>query len=153
MTEENCLEYLSGYFFKRLLSFHSTNCQICSNFAQKFTNHAEVSMVSQFFLHFKRYDTDKATLYQCTDNFIHFVRSVIQVASFMYIHFPAQDNIVSVVVNSFLQNGVNSTKLVLCSDNIIHRFAEVIARTILFYRMKWTNDNMKKEKSQQSKRK
>ena len=72
LTEENCLEYLSGYFFKRLLSFHSTNCQICSNFAQKFTNHAEVSMVSQIFLHFKRYDTDKATLYQCTDNFIHF---------------------------------------------------------------------------------
>ena len=76
---------------------------------------------------------------------IHFVTSAIQVASFMYIHFPAQDNIVSVVVNSFLQNGVNSTKLVLCSDNIICWFAEVIARTILFYRMKWTNDNMKKK--------
>ena len=78
---------------------------------------------------------------------INYVRSVIKLANYAYKYFPAQEQIICLVVNSCSDNLLALTKPDLCSENMIHRFTEVIARTILFYRVKWDNDALKKKRT------
>ena len=143
VAEENCIEYVSGYFFKRLLSLHKNACETCSKLAVKLNNQTQCTLVSDIFLYFKRYDTDKATLYKCHNSFVDFVTSVIKVASFAYEHHPSQEDIIALVVNSCLSS-TNCSNFMLCEPEKVSRIAHIIARTILFYKSKWANDKMKK---------
>ena len=54
LIEENCLEYLTGYFFKRLLSFHGSECFKCLQNAFKFTKQSETNFVSDIFFVFQK---------------------------------------------------------------------------------------------------
>ena len=140
LEEENCLEYIAGHFFKRLLSFHKEKCSICSSHAQKYSNSSNVSSVSHMFMYFKRFQDNKSTLYVCDTDIVDYVRCVLQIANLVFDKIPATENIISLIVQSSIR-----TKWApkLCNDQMLAKFTHVVARTILFYKARWLNDMLK----------
>ena len=150
LEEENCLEYLSGYFYKRLLGFHSDkDCIQCSKYAQKYSKDSLTDSVSHIFLYFKRFNTEKATLYDCKMEFVSYVRYILQICSFVFEKLPDAENIIEIVIQSCLKFSPSS--LHLCSNQMIYRFTHVVARTILFYKVKWNNDKLRKKEPKSKK--
>lgn len=72
LLEENALKYMCGYFFKRLLSFHVQDCLQSMGNVEKVTSQTESSLVSEIFLHFKKYNNEKSTLYKCNLTTVNF---------------------------------------------------------------------------------
>lgn len=148
LLEENGLEYMSGYFFKRLLSFHGQECFTCLGNAEKVTNATRSDLVSDIFLHFKKYSSENSTLFKCNLSTVNFVRHIVQISNFVYKRCPSQEQIISLVVNSSLETCVSPQ---FCSEEMKRKFAHLVARTILFNKAKWSNDLMKKKEPKKKK--
>ena len=148
LLEENGLEYMSGYFFKRLLSFHGQECLKCSGNAEKVTTQTESHLVSDIFLYFKKYNNEKSSLFKCNLETLNFVRQIIQIADLVFKRCPAQEQIISLVVNSSMETCVLPQ---FCTEEMTRKFAHLVAKTMLLNQAKWSNDLMKKKEPKKKK--
>ena len=149
VAEESVLTYCTGYFFRKLLEFHTVKkvlvpCDTCSTHGEKFTQHSTVQSQSDLFLYFKRYNTDSATLYKCSDHFVHFVQTIIQVTNYCAEYILDENRIVSLIVLSVRIHLTSFPQF--CSDDKLERFISFVARTMLVYRVKWLNNELKSKK-------
>ena len=148
-AEVSILSYCAGYFFRRLLAFHTVKkvvvpCQVCSIHGEKFTNSSVVQTQSDLFLFFKRYNTDSATLFKCSEHFIDFVQTVIQVTHYCADFILDEDRIVNIIRCSVKKHLSNFPQF--CSTDKFDRFVSLVARTMLVYRIKWLNSSLKSKK-------
>ena len=149
VAEVSILAYCSGYFFRRLLGFHTFKkatvpCDVCNLHGEKFTQSSVVQTQSDLFLYFKRFHTDSATLYKCSDHFVDFVQTIIKVTNFCADHILDEDRIVNVVLLSVRKHLSNFPQF--CSDDKFDRFVSLVARTMVVYRIKWLNSDLKSKK-------
>ena len=151
-SEVAILSYCSGYFFRKLLEFHTVKkvlqpCEVCSCHGEKFSQPRQSSILltqSDLFLYFKRYNTDSATLFKCSEHFMHFIQTIIQVTHYCADLILDEDRIVNIIclsVNKHLHNLPQ-----FCSSNKSDRFVSLVARTMLVYRIKWLNNELKSKK-------
>ncbi len=142
--EEGSLMYMSGYFYKRLMSFHKAkDCNVCGKHAEKFDASLPVCLTTNtVFLFFKRYETAHATLYSCSEEFSSFVRIIIQTSNYCFENLYDQSGLVSLAASS-VQHYLGHKMPTFCSDKLHSRLISLIARTIICYKAKWYNSVIK----------
>lgn len=144
LCEDNTLEYLSGYFFKRLISMHKGKaCSECSSHGQKLTEESQIQSANETFLFYKRFCTS-SELIKCSPLFVSYVKAIIQICLY------ALDNCCDM---QGIGKMVDTTALTyldpvpaLCSRAMQEKLINLITRTILFYEVKWFNDKMRQKK-------
>ena len=147
-SELAVLGYCAGFFFSKLLHFHTvkkvvTKCQVCSVNGDKITSTSVMQHKSDLFLFLKRYNTASATLYKCTPQFTLFVQVIIQVANFFVEHLLDSPRIVNMIRCTIREHLDTSHFPEFCSDAKLDRFVSYVARTMVVYRTKWLNNDLK----------
>ena len=145
-SEHSILEYLAGFFFRKLLQFHSVkkvakSCSTCGVHGHKITSTSVLEQKSDLFLFIKRYNTDTATLYKCSSHFVHLIQVIIQVANFFVEHLLDQPRIVNMIRLSIREHLANFPQF--CTDAKFDRLVSYVARTIVVYRAKWLNNDLR----------
>jgi hypothetical protein len=145
-SDDAALEYVSGHFFRQLLKkLHSSDCARCSSFGQKIV-HCNVPQSvhkSEVFLYLKRFSTENATLYKCNNDMVLLVKCVMKVSNYVFENHPTQRGIVGQIVSTIRKHVLLPA---LCSDVVLTRFLQLIARTMILYKIKWFNDTLKTSK-------
>ena len=140
VQEKGTLPYVSGYFFRRLMGFHQSNCDICSQHGSKITASFVPSDDSELFLFLKRYSNEKATLYKCTDHMESFIWKIIQISVFCFQNHMDSSGIVGKINHAchlYMENIPN-----FCS-NMKDRFVKLVAKVMIVFHMKWKNQELK----------
>ena len=153
MAEEISLPYVTGYFFKKLLSFHKKSgyqCDKCGIHGEKVTSMTEAFEANDLILYFRRYESDNATLFKCTPEFKGYVQKVSQVTNFCFIHLLDFEGIVGLIQNSVGHYVTDHPQF--CSDEMRTKFLTFVARVFTCYKTKWLNDERKKTKKQRAKK-
>ncbi len=135
------MEYVVGYFFRRLLHFHRDPCSTCSQHGTKFTKENVIIPSTQLFMCLKRYESDKATLYQCTEVFKIYSRRIVLLGKFCFAHIPDRKGIINLVTSTAMTHVKEAPKF--CTANIHRRFVKLIARTIILNHLRWKNAELK----------
>ncbi len=75
--EDIAVMYFAGYVVKKVLSYHSNNCEICKSHGQKIVGAKELEDMEreEVFLWLKKYDED-CTLYSPSEEMQDFVKSI-----------------------------------------------------------------------------
>ncbi len=142
INEAATLQYMAGYFFRRLLKYHKHDCVTCSTHGSHLTAQTEQPQnLSLGFLYLKRYCTSEAKLYQCTDHFTSYVQGLIQIASRCFEDYMDVPGIISLAAQTGLHNLTNVPEF--CSTKMHRRFAFLVARTIILNQLKWRNSENK----------
>ncbi len=145
VNEAATLEYVSGYFFRRLMSFHKTDCDTCGKFGGKITASSESPCrVQDSFLYLKRYCTEEATLFKCSTHFNSFIQKVVQIATHCFDTYMEVPGIIGLASNTALHNLFGTP--VFCSDNMKIRLVFLVCKTIILNKVKWHNNELRGEK-------
>ena len=153
IPEEVALSYVSGYFFKKLLSFHKKSgykCDKCGNHGSKVTITTDSFEPNDIILYFRRYETDNATLYKCSHEFKLFVQKVSQITNFCFKNLPDFEGLVGLIQNSARHYVTDHPEF--CSDEMRIKFLTFVARVFTCYKTKWLNDDLKKAKKRGKKK-
>lgn len=144
IMEKNVLEYLCGYFFKKLLQMHKSDCENCQKFGAKVSVKAKDAQVpiSEVFLYLKVYN-EECHLYKCQSDFVTFIGNVIKISLFVAKHFPHVDGVSKLVENSCKLHLNKKPKM--CSTEKMLKLIGLISRTIFNYHIKWLNSSEKKQ--------
>jgi hypothetical protein len=144
-SEEMALAYLSGYFFNKLLKYHRNVCTTCNIHGEKIAREtfAELQQ-NDIFIYFKLYDTMYATLYKCSAHFVSLVRTIILVTNYSYEKYLEQPGFVNTVKVSVLTHCMELPQF--CTTQMANRLISLVARTMLVYKIKWLNSNLKATK-------
>ena len=157
--EEIALPYTCGYFLKRLIKFHDTkkfksrkiDCHACKNHGEKITNLTDSYRANDLVLYFRRYESNDATLWKCTSHFQDYVGSIIKIVNYCLEHFIEIEGFVSLVecsVESYLSQIPD-----FCCKEMRVRFVRCVARTMVYYKLKWLNNDLKKCRAERKKKK
>ncbi len=146
INEAATLEYMSGYFFRRLKNFHRNDCTICQahGFSVADTSEKPAGMIPGNFVYLKRYCTKEATLYQCQNHFTSYIKSLIQIAVRCIDDYMDESGIINLATQTGLQNLCNVP--VFCTEQLRERLVRTVARTIILSHMKWKNVDRKTNK-------
>jgi hypothetical protein len=138
------LAYVSGYFLGKLIKYHKSFCSICSSHGEKVTSSTTCFKENELFLYFKRYKTTSATLYKCSDHFLSFVRVILQITNHCYAHVIESPQFVGMVTRSVLAHVIQLPRM--CTVRMTERLVQLVVRTILVYKLKWLNSDLRNAK-------
>jgi hypothetical protein len=149
-SEEMVLAYISGYFFGKLLKYHKGACISCSSYGEKITSSTTCFKENKLFIYFKQYKMNSATLYTCSDHLVSFVCAILQITNYCYAKCIESPQFVSLVTNSVLTHLMQWPEL--CTSRMTERFVRLVARTMLVYKLKWLNSELKTRKKSSKKK-
>ena len=138
--DENALEFLAGYLFKRLMGFHKNSCDKCSVHGSKLASSDKEVPSSQVYILLRRYQGTEASLYRCSQHFKEFVRHIIQIAAYCFQQKREKECLVRKVVCSVLEHLGNLPAL---CEPLQTRFIALAARTIILNKMRQKNSELR----------
>ncbi len=149
--EPQAVEYFAGYILKKIKEAHiQDSCTDCDQFSKKITVNTTNFEASQLFIFLKRYDDDKSTLYAPETVFTAFVSEVSKITHYCLDKYIAQSGL-QAGIRSAIDKNVLSINF--CSKTMEEKTISLIVRTILNYKLKWINDEIKTQSKKSSQRK
>lgn len=149
LCEKNVLQYLSGYFLKKLLDSHKrtdlSTCPICSQNQDSLLPTSSPNKDSETFLHFKKF-CHSSQLHKCCDKFVNFVKVIIQICMHMIENYFFVEGIGKSIVTSALAYLDSKSIPIICSPKVKEELMFLVTRTVLFYQIKWLNHKLKQSK-------
>jgi hypothetical protein len=88
--------------------------------------------------------TTSATLYKCSDHFLSFVRVILQITNHCYAHVIESPQFVGMVTRSVLAHVIQLPRM--CTVRMTERLVQLVVRTILVYKLKWLNSDLRNAK-------
>lgn len=153
--EEDAIQYLAGYAFKRLLSMHRSKqvegkvmCLICSQFGSKFGNSAVPSGNNDLFLYLKRFEGSKATLYKADPQFCTMVKCVLKVVRYVFVKHLSIPNVLATIVESILEHVSPVVLPNLCSTSHLRKVLHLLSKTLFLFQVKCKKAERKSEVAQ-----
>ncbi len=138
--DQNALEYLSGYIYKRLIGFHKKECDICKVHGARISKDTTEITQDQIFTCLKRYADTNAKMWATSLHFRDFVRHVLQIAAYCFQQNLEEEGLVQKVVLSVQQHLSNFPTF---CDDMLPRVIALIARTKITNMMKLRNSELK----------
>ncbi len=140
---ENALEYLAGYYFKRLIDFHKTTCTPCSVYGKKIGQMSVQEKEYETYTFLKLYKNTNASLYQVTPHFKDFVKHIIQLATYCFEEKRDTCGIVEKVYRTLMTYFSNLPSF---CKSLYPKFIKMVAKSIITNNIKWENSKIKAKK-------
>ena len=140
-SDLNAIEYLAGYAYKRLVSFHKEECATCFQYGEHITKDTREIRASQYFTCLKRYKDTQSKLFTTSEHFRDFTRHIVQLAAFCFQQNLEDDGLVKKVVLSAQTHLANLP--IFCS-NMEVRIMSLLARAKITNMVKLRNSELKK---------
>ena len=142
--EDIAVTYFAGYVVKKVLSYHSSNCDICNSHGQKIMGAKELDDMEreEVFLWLKKYDEDCA-LYSPSEEMQDFVKSISLLVNFCYMKYLDKAKILKSITSLALKHAMH---VKFCTPRMEEKAVSLTVRTIFLYKLKWANSLVKSGK-------